>query len=318
MTRKSPLAIKDLVKYGKERLGLSLIAGEHGLHKELSQLSIRIYDKEHTLLQGQFGPADILIIEREEISWLAAAVQNIAEEILDAIKAANISLIICSKTTSIPHFLTEFAEKESIPLVVSDLDVFPLESRLIGFLREKIHHVVTINGVFVEVLGMGVIIVGESGIGKSECGLELVARGHKLIADDIIEIKKRGDDVLSGQSLELTKYFMEIRGLGIINVKRMFGVAAVSDESPVQIMVEFVRWEKGAKFDRIESDEQYRTIMGVDIPVIRAPVRSGGSMATIVEIVARNEILKKDDYNASRDLKKRVFDQIRRGKGKHI
>jgi HPr kinase/phosphorylase len=170
---------------------------------------------------------------------------------------------------------------------------------------------VIINGVLVEVLGIGVVIVGESGIGKSECALELVTRGHTLIADDVIEIRKKNGDILSGSSMDLTKFFMEIKGLGIINVKRLFGVAAVSDETIIRV-VSCSLDDRCCEFDRIESQEQYRTIMGVRIPLIRIPVRSGGNMATIVEIVARNEILKKDDYSPARDLKERVFDQIRK------
>jgi len=247
------------------------------------------------------------------LSWLSTVSPHICQEILDNVLSLSIPLIICSTASFIPDFLVEYSEKESVPLVTSDYNVFTLESRIIGLLREKLDHIVVINGVFVEVFGVGVIIAGESGIGKSECGLELVTRGHKLIADDVIEIHKKNGDELSGHCIELTKYFMEIRGLGVINVKSLFGVASVSDDADINIMVEFVKWKDGLEFDRIESEEQFRTIMGVKIPLIRVPVRSGGNMATIVEIVARNDILKRENYRASTDLKERVFDKIKRG-----
>lgn len=308
----SSLTIKDLIEYGKERLDLKLIAGITGINEELKNLSVQICIKESKYFQEQLRPEGILIIGQEELSWLSTVSPHICQEILDNILSLNIPLIICSTASFIPDFLVEYSEKESVPLAVSDYNVFTLESRIIGLFREKLDHIVVINGVFVEVFGVGVIIVGESGIGKSECGLELVTRGHKLIADDVIEIHNSEGD-LSGCCIELTKDFMEIRGLGIINVKSLFGVASVSDDAGINIMVEFVKWKNGLEFDRIESEEQFRTIMGVKIPLIRVPVRSGGSMATIVEIVARNDILKRENYRASTDLKERVFDKIKRG-----
>ncbi|HEU20105.1 MAG TPA: HPr(Ser) kinase/phosphatase [Deltaproteobacteria bacterium] len=307
-----PFAVKDLLTHGKERLNLSLIGGYSGTGRTINSPSIKIFDMDQASADENFGRGSVVIITHDVLSRCEADPPCIVSLLLPALSASSPPLIVCSQAGTIPPFLIEFSNKESIPLCASGLDVFPLQSRLIGLLREKIENIVIINGVLVEVLGIGVVIIGESGIGKSECGLELVTRGHKLIADDIIEIRKGNEGVLAGLSMELTKFFMEIRGLGIINVKRLFGVAAVSDETTIHIMVEFIRWKRDAEFDRIESEEHYRTVMGVKIPLIRVPVRSGGNMATIVEIVARNEILRKDEYSASRDLKDRIFNRIQK------
>jgi HPr kinase/phosphorylase len=306
------LSIKDLIECGRDRLGFKLVAGTSGITRELMNLSVQIFDEKDRASGKKLRQEEILIIGQQEVSWLMSMAGNEYQDILHDILSADIPFIILSNVLHIPDSLVRFSEQESLPLVTSNLNIFPLESRLIGLLREKIAHTVIINGVFVEVFGMGVIIIGDSGIGKSECGLELVTRGHKLIADDIVEIQKREDGVLSGHSLELTRYFMEIRGLGVINIKSLFGVAAVSDAADINIIVEFVTWEDGAVFDRMGTEEQFHMIMGVKIPSIKAPVRSGGSMATIVEIVARNEILKKDNYSASRDLTDRISDKIKR------
>jgi len=311
----SHLSIKDLIEYEGGRLNLSVVSGKAGLGRELKNLSIQIFNRDRILDEGMVVPPGILLLSQDDILWMADAASETRKNILNTVLAADIAAIILSNVSFLPEYLHQFAEKESIPLLTSDFDVFRLESRLIGMLREKIDHIVVINGVLVDVFGIGVVIVGESGVGKSECGLELVTRGHKLIADDVVEIEKKKKDRLSGRSTDLTKYFMEIRGLGVINIKSLYGVAAVSEESDLSIMVEFVRWEAGAQFDRIESKEQFRTIMGVSIPLIRVPVRSGGSMATIVEIVARNEILKRDNYRASDELKERIFDKIGKQKG---
>lgn len=312
------LSIKDLIECGRERLGLKLVAGTSGITRELVNLSVQIFHEKNRAPGKRLQQEEIIIIGQQEVSWLTSLSQNKCQEILRDILTANIPLIILSDVSHIPDSLLHFSEQESVPLVTSNLNIFSLESRLIGLLREKIAHTVIINGVFVEVFGMGVIITGDSGIGKSECGLELVTRGHKLIADDVVEIQKREDGVLSGNSLELTRYFMEIRGLGVINIKSLFGVAAVGDVADINIMVEFIKWEEGVLFDRMGNEEQFHVVMGVKIPLIKAPVRSGGSMATIVEIVARNEILKKDNYLASRDLTDRISEKINhesQGKG---
>ncbi|MBT8490326.1 MAG: HPr(Ser) kinase/phosphatase [Deltaproteobacteria bacterium] len=306
------LSIKDLIECGRERLGIKLVAGTSGITRDLMNLSIQIFDEESRASEKQLRHEEVIIIGQHDVAWLISLSENKRQDILQDILSAKIPLIILSNVLHIPDSLVHFSEQESVPLFTSNLNIFSLESRLVGLLREKIAHTVIINGVFVEVFGMGVIIVGDSGIGKSECGLELVTRGHKLIADDVIEIQKREDGMLSGYSIELTRYFMEIRGLGVINIKSLFGVAAVSDVADINIMVEFIKWEEGALFDRMGTEEQFYMIMGVKIPLIKAPVRSGGSMATIVEIVARNEILKKDNYLASRDLTDRINDKIKR------
>jgi len=303
--------VKDLIEHGSESLDLTLIAGASGLEREIGSRSVLIFSSESPNIWKHVEPGGMLLISGDELSLFATVPVEVRQKIADTLHALALSIIILSRVAHIPEFIIDFSDRELVPLATSGHDVFRLESRITGLIREKVDHAVTINGVFVQVFGIGVVITGESGIGKSECGLELVTRGHKLIADDIVEITKKGDAVLYGRSTDLTKYFMEIRGLGVINIKSLFGVAAVSDEASLRIMVEFIQWREGAEFDRIESKEQFNSIMEVNIPLIKVPVRSGGSMATIVEIVARNEILKTDNYSASRDLRDRIVNKIR-------
>jgi len=169
-----------------------------------------------------------------------------------------------------------------------------------------------IQGVLVDLFGIGIIITGGSGIGKSECGLELVARGHKLVADDSIDIIKCADGTLYGTCPDVTKHFMEIRGIGVVNMKRLFGKEAISDGVPVDIIAELIRWEDWEDPDRLGSTDQHRSVLAVDLPIVRLPVRSGGNMATVIEIVARNHILKKKGYNAPIELIKKVSNKIRK------
>ncbi len=178
--------------------------------------------------------------------------------------------------------------------------------------RNTTEETASMQGVLVELFGVGIVITGGSGIGKSECGLELVTKGHRLVADDSVDIIKAPDGTLYGKCPDVTKHFMEIRGIGVVNVKSLFGPGAVSDGVSVDIIVELIRWEDWEDPDRLGSEEQYCRILAVDLPMARLPVRSGGNMATVIEIVARNHILKKRGYNASMDLIKKVSDKIRK------
>lgn len=170
----------------------------------------------------------------------------------------------------------------------------------------------SMQGVLIELFGMGIIMTGESGIGKSECGLELITRGHRLVADDSVDIIKTSGDTLYGKCPDVTKYFMEIRGIGVVNVRNLFGRDAVSDGVSIDIIADLVRWEDWADTDRLGSEERYCSILGVDVPMVRLPIRSGGNMATVIEMVARNHILKREGYNASMELIKKVSDKIKR------
>ncbi|MCD6487446.1 MAG: hypothetical protein J7K35_09015 [Syntrophobacterales bacterium] len=178
--------------------------------------------------------------------------------------------------------------------------------------RNNTDETASMQGVLIELFGIGIIITGGSGIGKSECGLELITRGHRLVADDSVDIIKAPDGTLYGKCPDVTRHFMEIRGIGVVNVESLFGRDAVSDGISVDIIVELIRWEDWNDMDRLGSKEQHCRILAVDLPILRLPVRSGGNMATVIEIVARNHILKKRGYNASMDLIKKVSDKIRK------
>ena len=298
------LSIKDLFEGGEERLGLRLVSGHAGLSRVVRDpvicTSQQAFKKHPVRLQAEtiliWIPEDVLRLERQPDGDRA--------EKLSGLSPAHLVTVIVPSTDRVADFLARWSENNGIPLFLSTLDAFLLESRMIGHLRERLHHIGTLQGVFLEVSGLGILLTGESGIGKSECALELMARGHKLVSDDVTEIEKRGER-LYGRSPEEIKYLMEIKGLGIIDVGTIFGTHAVREEMPIDIVVEFIPVEKIAQVRDAVPGATTRQVMGVSIPLVRLPSRHGSNMATVIEVLAKDVLAKsrrqgEDDMNKKR------------------
>jgi HPr kinase/phosphorylase len=163
----------------------------------------------------------------------------------------------------------------------------------------------------IDILGLGVLIVGESGIGKSECALDLVVRGHRLVADDTVEVRRRGETLVLGTCPELTRHHMEIRGLGVINIRDLFGVASTRTSKQVELVVQLERWDPSREYDRLGIDDQAYDLLGLKVPFIRMPVAPGRSLAVLVEVAARNQLLRARGLHAARDLVERLDRQLR-------
>lgn len=285
------LSIKDLFEGGEERLNLRLVSGHVGLSRVVNNPAIctsrQAFKKHPFRLQTE----TILILTPEDVLHLERQSERDRAEKLSGLASAHLVAVIIPSTERAAGFLVRWAENTGIPLFLSGLDAFLLESRMIGHLRERLHHIGTLQGVFLDVSGLGILITGESGVGKTECALELMTRGHKLVSDDVIEIEKRGER-LYGRSPEEIKYLMEVKGLGIINVGTIFGTHAVREEMPVDLVVEFAPAEKVQEMKDAFNGGATHRIMGVSVPLIRLPVRHGSSMATVIEVLAKDVLLK--------------------------
>ncbi len=285
-------SVKDLLRAGNGEDPFLPVAGREGMDGNITAPSVRVLEE---LPPGSpaFSGGGI-VLPGSLVSRLSAAPAPEQDLFLKSLFDHRPDFIVLAGTGEAPAFLVQAADGKNTPLLLCHRDAWGAENEILRRIGEVVHGITSLHGVLVEIFGIGILITGESGIGKSECALELVNRGHKLVSDDLIRVEKRENGRLWGRSPGLTKHVMEIRGLGLVNVKSLFGVAAVAEEAVVEIDVELVRWKSGAAFDRIESEERRRSILGVSVPVIRVPVRSGGNMATIVEIVAKNHILRKD------------------------
>lgn len=206
--------------------------------------------------------------------------------------------------------MADIAVKYGVPLLVSDKATSEIMAEIIRFLNYHLAPMISIHGVLVDVYGEGVLITGESGIGKSEIALELIKRGHRLVSDDVVEIKKISDDELSGSAPDVTRYFIELRGIGIIDAKTLFGVGSVKDSQTIDMKIELERWKQDADYDRMGTQEHYDTILGNRIPCYRIPVSPGRNVAIIVESAAINHRQKMMGYNAVEELIKRVNNRM--------
>ena len=171
------------------------------------------------------------------------------------------------------------------------------------------------HAVLLDVLGLGILITGESGIGKSECALDLIVRGHRLVADDTVEVRRRAETILIGTCPELTRHHMELRGLGVINIKDLFGIASTRSSKRVELVVQLERWDPAREYDRLGLDDEHYEILGLRVPLIRMPVAPGRNIAILVEVAARNQLLRARGHHAARDLAARLDDTLRQRRG---
>ena len=202
--------------------------------------------------------------------------------------------------------MVEFAEKFNIPIFKTAMSTNSFISAIIASLNVHLAPTITRHGVLVEVYGEGVLIIGDSGIGKSETAIELIKRGHRLIADDAVEISKVSEKTLVGSAPEIIRYYMELRGIGIIDIRRIFGAGSVKETEKIQLVINLEPWIEGKLYDRLGIENETMDILGIKVPSITVPVRPGRNLAVIVEIAAMNARLKKMGYNTAEEFNKKL------------
>lgn len=294
----------DDVDYGLE---LQLLSGSSGLDKFISSPRIQ---KPGLALAGyteHLHPSRIQVLGNTEISFLNQTDPDLAKQSVKQLCAFPVSCFILTKGLVPPQFFLEMTEAAGIPVLNSAHQSSTFISLITKYLEERLLPNVHLHGVLVDVLGVGILITGKSGMGKSECALDLVIRGHRLVADDMVFIKKKMPAALVGQAEEALQHLMEIRGLGIINIKDLYGVSAIREKKIIDMQLELMEWEPGRECDRLGIDDCFATIMGVDIPHITIPVRPGRNLGSIIEVAARNFLLKGMGYHSARDFQERLM-----------
>ena len=291
---------------------LKTIVEEHGLQilhaaKDYETKRIVTYDVNRPAMQlagfyNYFDPERIQIIGRVESTYLDTLSDKERLAAFERFMQYDIAaLVICHGVPPFPECL-EMAEKYDRNLFITPEDTSEFQAGVISSLRSHLAPRTTVHGVLVEIYGEGVLLTGDSGIGKSETALELIKRGHRLIADDAVEIRKVGRDVLLGEAPEMIRYYMELRGIGVVNVRRIYGIGAVKPESGIDLVVHLEPWEEGKAYDRLGLSSESEVILGVEIPRVTIPVRPGRNLAVILELAAMNNRQKKLGYNAAEAL----------------
>lgn len=219
------------------------------------------------------------------------------------------AIIVTRGIEILPEFI-ELAEKYKINVLRTRISTSGFMSALIAFLNVELAPRITRHGVLVEVYGEGVLILGESGVGKSETAVELMKRGHRLVADDAVEIKRVSSKALVGSAPEVIRHFIEMRGIGIVDVKRIFGMGAVKDTEKIDLVIQLEIWQKDKQYDRLGLTENYTNILGIDVPSLTIPVRPGRNLAVIFEIAAMNNRQRRMGYNAAEALNNRLMEMM--------
>lgn len=301
------LSIQELLDDTEYGLNLSLLAGERGLSNRVDSPRIQ---KPGLALAGytEHLHADrIQILGNTEISYLNQIDQALAETCIEQLCSFPISCFVITKGLEPPGFFLRKVEKAGIPTLNSPLQSSTFISLITKFLEERLLPYTHLHGVLMDVLGVGILLTGKSGIGKSECALDLVIRGHRLVADDMVMVKKKMPAALVGQAEESIQHLMEIRGLGIINIKDLYGVSSIREKKIVDIKLELVEWDPQHEYDRLGVDDRRAEILGVEIPHVIIPVRPGRNLGSIIEVAARNFLLKGMGYHSARDFQERLM-----------
>lgn len=253
-----------------------------------------------------FDPERIQIIGKMEFAYLSTIDEKTRREHLEKLFSQGIVALII--TRELPYFpeMPELAEKYKVPFMRCKESTSNFISGLIAFLNLNLAPRITRHGVLIEIYGEGVLILGESGVGKSETAVELIKRGHRLIADDAVEIRKVSNISLVGSSPDNIRHFLELRGIGIINARRLFGMGAIKMTEKVDLIVELELWDPEKIYDRMGVDNEYTSILGVKIPSLTIPVKPGRNLAVILEVAAMNNRQKKMGYNAAQELLERL------------
>lgn len=304
------ITVEAFYEHVREPLALTLHAGRRGMNRLLRSARIQ---KPALALVGYsaFIHRDrVQILGQTELSYLATLTPAKQDRAVATLTALELACILVTKSLPLPEPLVRRCEESETPLLRTPMTSSEVIRKVLAYLDDLLSPRCRMHGVLVDVDGVGVLLTGASGIGKSETALELVTRGHRLVADDVVEVRRRGEDLV-GQASKIIQDLMEIRGLGILNVSELYGIAATRDHKRIELHVELEEWSADAAYDRIGLEERTKDILGVRIRSLVIPVRPGRNIAGIVEVAARNFLLRLRGHHAPRDLNLKIQEQAK-------
>lgn len=295
---------------------LSTIVKEFDLHVEYAasdyeSIRITVEDVARPGMQlagffDHFAPMRLQVLGNVEMTYLSRMDMNEQAKILDQFFSYKVPALLLTRNNKPGPVLRAMAEKHDITLLLSTEPTSNITSAIISYLRSALAPRITRHGVLMEIYGEGVLLIGESGIGKSETAVELLKRGHRLIADDAVEIKNVSNSTLIGTAPKLIRDYVELRGIGIINVAKLFGMGAIKVENEINLVVNIVPWDKHEVYDRLGLEDQYTEILGVKVPMNTIPVTPGRNLAVILEVAAMNNRQRKFGYNPALEFTEQI------------
>jgi HPr kinase/phosphorylase len=294
-------------------LKLVLCAGKAGLERKISSSRIQKPGLALTGFLEHLHPERVQVFGNTEVSYLKTLPTDQQREVLRKLFHSDLACVVVTKDLDFPDALVAACEEAGLALMKTSLLSSTFIQQVQAFLEEALTASASLHGVLMDVFGVGILLLGKSGIGKSEIALDLVMRGHRLVADDIVDVTRRKQDTLYGAGNAIIKHHMEIRGLGIINIKDLFGVAAVRERKKIELVIELVEWDPQHEYDRLGVEEAKFCVVGVDIPLAVVPVRPGRNMTTIIEVAARNHLLKLQGHHSAKEFADRLNRAIAEG-----
>jgi HPr kinase/phosphorylase len=303
--------VRDLLARKGDPLQLEVLAGAAGLDRPIGTVEASSPGLALAGYAGRFVGDRIHILGETEMQYLSDLAPASRAERLEALFEFNLPCVIITKGQEAPAELSALAERRGVPLIRTALKTGEFYRRLRPFLDDAVAPTITEHASLADVYGVGLLFVGRSGIGKSECVLDLVERGHRLVADDLVHITRRGNDVLLGRGHELSQHHMEIRGIGLVDIKALFGVRSVRQQKRIEVVVRLEDWDNTREYDRTGLDPQSTEYLGVTLPIVTVPLNPGKNLTVICEVVAMSHLLRYTGVDTAKAFNERLIRHMR-------
>lgn len=317
-TTQKLLSVDELLRTKRQTLALELLTDERGLDRLIPGPEISSPGLVLTGYTERFPADRIQVLGETEISFLNSLDVARRQQALELFFSFNIPLVFITKGQDPPRELLEIAGLKGTPVMRTALKTAEFYTRIKPFLEEQFAPSTTMHGSLADVFGVGLLFIGSSGIGKSEAVLDLIERGHRLVADDMVIVSRRGNEVLLGRGHPLQKHHMEIRGVGIIDISRLFGIRAIRQQKRIEVVVQLEIWNEGTHYDRTGLERQTTEILGVPVPKVVVPLNPGKNITVIAEVVAMNHLLKYAGVDSAARFNERLQQHMRGGAAEYL
>jgi len=307
------ITIREILAVQGEASKMRLLEGEAGLDRYIDHPRIQKPSLAFAGFTKNLSDYRLQVIGQTELQYLATRTVKEQQQAVDAVFALRLACVVVTRNQIPPAIIIEAARRTDTPLIASELPSSTFMTNMTLFLSHHLAPIVYQHGVYMDIFGLGVLITGASGIGKSEIGLELISRNHRLIADDMVLFSRERLGVVVGRSPDALLYHMEIRGLGILNIRDLYGAAAITDAKRLNLVVEMVAWDQLVPEDRVLGEQSETNILEVSIPRVPIPIRSGRSLAVLVEVATRNQLLKQRGIHSGEAFIQSLQNRIEQG-----
>jgi HPr kinase/phosphorylase len=304
------LTVRDLLERKGASLQLDVVSGEEGLDRVITLPEVSSPGLVLAGFTERFNSKRLHALGETEIAYLRSLKPDARRKTLETFMSYDLPCVFIMKSQAAPRELLRLSKDRGIPVIRSRLKTAEFYRRITPYLSEVFAPVDTVHGSLADVYGVGLLFVGRSGIGKSECVLDLVERGHRLVADDVVHVTRRGTDVLIGRSHEIAHRYMEIRGIGLVDVMALFGVRSVRQQKRIEVVVELTDWTSQQEVERTGLDGRTTKLLGVDLPLVVIPLNPGKNLTVICEVVAMNHLLRYAGVDAARAFNNRLLERM--------